>query len=267
MKPVSHTEQSAPLKTPAQIRRMAVAGRIVADVLESCVEACIPGMTTAQIDQIARLACQEAGGTSLFENYPDYKPRSGFPAVICISINEEIVHGIPGPRVIQEGDVVSIDFGVRKGGWCADAARTIVVGRGRAEHLRLVTQTREVLEHAIARMEPGLYWSEVAADMQRLAEEAGFGVVREYVGHGIGRRLHEPPRVPGFVSRQLLQNDFVLRPGMVLAVEPMLTTRSGDTRVLADGWTVVTADGGFAAHEEETVALTDDGPVVLTRQG
>ncbi|MFW5652504.1 MAG: type I methionyl aminopeptidase, partial [Planctomycetota bacterium] len=209
----------------------------------------------------------EAGGEPLFKWYPSYVPGEGFPAVTCISVNEEIVHGIPGDRVLEPGDAVSIDCGVRLKGWCADSAITISVPGGDRPAVReLLDTTDELLRVAIDLMEPGRPWSKIARVMEQMAEDGGYGIIREYVGHGIGRQMHESPKVPNFVPADMKSQDFVLRPGLVLAVEPMLALGTGDTRALDDGWTVVTRDGLPAAHAEHTVAVSDDGAVVLTQR-
>lgn len=253
------------LKTSAEIEAMRAAGRVVAEVLRECEAACRPGVTTRELDDLAFETFTHYGAIGLFKGYPDYLPEGGYPRHTCISINEEIVHGIPGDRIVREGDLVTMDCGVRLEGWCADSARTFLIGRVPPEGRRLVETTRALLEAAIERIRPGRRWSEVARVMQDMAEKGDYGIVREYVGHGIGRSMHEAPKVPNFVSRQFLHEDFSLQPGMVLAIEPMLTLGCGQTMVLRDGWTVVTRDRTPAAHEEHTVAVTRSGADVLTR--
>ena len=244
---------------------MREAGRLVHQALRRCREACTPGATTAEIDAAAeRVLADHPGAEGLFKWYPTYHEGEGFPAVTCISVNEEVVHGIPGQRVIQEGDVVSVDFGVRYKGWCGDSATTIMVGKVSPDRQRLCEVTEHVLHIAIENIRPGRRWSRIAAMMQRYAEQAGMGVIRDYVGHGIGRSMHEEPKVPNFASRELMRHDIELVPGMVLAVEPMCTLGTDRTRTLDDNWTVVTADGKAAAHYEHTIAVTEDGCEVLT---
>jgi methionyl aminopeptidase len=252
------------LKSASEIRQMREAGRLVHQALQRCRAACVPGATTAQIDaQAMAVLAENPSAVGLFQWYPTYRKGEGFPAVTCISVNDEVVHGIPGGRVIAEGDVVSVDFGVRLNGWCGDSATTIMVGKVSPERRRLCEVTEHVLQIAVENMRPGLRWSRIAEMMQRYAEQAGMGVIRDFVGHGIGRNMHEDPKVPNFVSRELLRNDIELVPGLVLA-EPMCTLGTEKVTVLSDGWTVVTADGKAAAHYEHTLAVTETGCEVLT---
>jgi methionyl aminopeptidase len=253
------------LKSPAEIQLMRQAGRVVFEALRRCREAAKPGVTTAQIDaQAEQVIAETSGAVGLFKWYPTYQPGQGFPAVTCISVNDEVVHGIPGSRVLKEGDVVSVDFGVRLNGWCADSATTFPVGKVSADKQRLCEVTEHVLRIAIENIRPGRKWSIIAKMMQTYAEKAGMGVIRDYVGHGIGKSMHEEPKVPNFVSRELLRSDIELRPGMVLAVEPMCTLGSERVKQLDDGWTVVTTDRSAAAHCEHTLAVTETGCEVLT---
>jgi len=253
------------LKTPEQIERMRRAGRIVRQALTSLGEMIAPGMTTKELDRQAERICLEAGGKCLFKNYPGRDGAGPFPGSICASIDQEVVHGIPSPdRVIAEGQIVSIDFGVQLDGWCADAAQTFVVGAVSAPTRRLVEVTRNALAMSISMCRPGRFWSEVVRVTQDYIESEGFRIVRQYVGHGIGQEMHEDPKVPNFVSRELLVRDIRLEPGLVLAVEPMVNLGTAETRCLADGWTVVTRDGKPSAHFEHTLAITEDGVSVLT---
>lgn len=253
------------LKTADQIERMRPACRVVVAVLDRCEQACRPGVTTRELDDLAHETFTGLGATGLFYGYPDYQPGRGYPRHTCISVNEEIVHGIPGDRIIREGDIVSIDCGVRLDGWCGDSARTILVGAVAPEARRLVETTTRCLEEAIAAIRPGLRWSDVGLIMERLAVRERLGIIREYVGHGIGRAMHEAPKVPNYAITPGGREDFILRPGLVIAIEPMLTLGRGQTLTLRDGWTVVTKDRKFAAHQEHTVAVTADGVDVLTR--
>jgi methionyl aminopeptidase len=254
------------LKTPEQIERIRRAGRIVRQALTSLGEMIAPGMTTKELDRQAERICLEAGGKCLFKNYPGRDGAGPFPGSICASIDEEVVHGIPSPdRVIVEGQIVSIDFGVQLDGWCADAAETFVVGEVPTVTRRLVEVTRNALAMSISMCRPGLFWSEVVRVAQAYIESEGFRIVRQYVGHGIGREMHEDPKVPNFVSRELLVRDIRLEPGLVLAVEPMVNVGTAETRCMADGWTVVTRDGKPSAHFENTLAITEDGVSVLTQ--
>lgn len=243
---------------------MRMAGRVVHRVLERCREMCVPGTTTREIDDEAYRIFSADGATGLFKNYPTYKPGEGFPANLCISVNEEVVHGIASDRVIQNGDIVGIDCGVAVDGWCGDSATTVMVGDVAPETESLCEVTQEVLQLAIENVRPGRRWSQVARVMQNHAEQSGMSVVREFVGHGIGRNMHEQPQVPNFVSRSLLRNDIELREGLVLAIEPMCNLGSPAVRTLDDGWTVLTVDRKPSAHYEHTVAVTQDGADVLT---
>lgn len=221
-----------------------------------------PGVSTAEIDAAVERFFEENGASPLFKGVPGYVP---FPAVTCISINEEVVHGIPGPRRLAEGDIVSVDTGCRLNGWCGDAAATYAVGRIPPEVQRLVDVTREVLELAIELMGSRSRWSEVAAEMEAHVKRNKLSVVEAFVGHGIGREMHEEPQVPNFVSGQLRRGgDFRLVPGLVIAVEPMVNMGTKRVRTLADHWTQATVDGRPSAHFEHTVAMTESGPQVLT---
>jgi len=221
----------------------------------ACTRAYVPCATTADLDRAARAVLERRNARSNFLGY------HGFPAVACVSPNEVIVHGIPGPRRLEAGDIVSIDCGAIIEGWHADAAITVPVGEVDAESQRLMDVTRAALESAISVTLAGNRLGDIGAAAEREASSAGFGVVREYVGHGIGTAMHEDPEVPNYgpAGRGLR-----LRAGIVLAIEPMVTAGRAATRTLDDGWTVVTADGSRAAHFEHTVAVTDDGPEVLT---
>lgn len=251
------------LKKPEELAKMRAAGRIVRKVLNNAREMCKPGVTTRQIDDAGAEIIEAEGGRGLFKNYPTYRPGEGFPANLCISVNDEVVHGIAGDRVIEDGDVVSVDCGVELDGWCGDSATTIQVGNVSPETKRLCEVTEHVLALAIENMKPGRKWSQVARLMQQYAERAGFGVVRDFVGHGIGRTMHEDPKVPNFVSRGR-GSDFELREGMTLAVEPMCNLGGQEVITLSDGWTVVTADHQPSAHFEHTIAVTASGAEVLT---
>jgi len=242
------------------------AGAVVADVLSKLQKIAKPGVTTAQLDQIALQMTVGAGAEPLFKGVRSPQARIPFPGVICASVNEQVVHGIPSDTtVLREGDILSIDFGVRLNGYCGDAAVTVPIGRISEENRRLVETTKEVLGIAIAGSRPGVKWSRVAGQMQRYAESAGFSVVRDFVGHGIGTRMHEDPKVPNFVSDELLADDILLVEGMVLAVEPMINAGTSAVRTLGNGWTVVTKDGRYSAHFEHTIAIVKDGCEVLTK--
>ena len=254
------------LRSLREIGLMRKAGVVVADVLSKLNEITEPGVTTGHLDSIASQITAEAGAAPLFKGVRSpYARVAPFSGVICSSVNEQIVHGIPSDKVVlTEGDVVSVDFGVKLDGYCGDAAVTIAVGEISSQKQRLLDVTRTALDIAIANCAPGVKWSQIAAKMQHYTESAGFSVVKEYVGHGIGRQMHEDPRVPNFVSDDLLADDIVLTEGMVLAIEPMINAGVSGTKTLKDGWTVVTKDGKCSAHFEHTVAITKNGCEILT---
>jgi methionyl aminopeptidase len=259
------TDVAIERKTPEQLGRMRVAGRIVRRVLDRLGAMVSPGVTTEQLNAEAERLCEAYQAVPLFKGVPGRGQAGPFPGAICASVNEEVVHGIPSPhRVLREGDIVSIDFGVSVGGWCGDATETFPVGRIAGDVRRLVDVTRNVLALAAGMVRPGRRWSHVARAMQEYVESEGFAVVREFVGHGIGARMHEDPKVPNFVSRELAARDIVLAEGMTLAVEPMVNMGAAEVELLADGWTVVTRDRRPSAHFEDTLAVTADGVEVLT---
>lgn len=243
---------------------MRAAGRVVRQVLDRMRQMCQPGVTTRQMDEEAFALFTSLGARGLFRNYPTYRPGEGFPSHLCLSVNEVVVHGIADDRPIESGDIVGVDCGVQLDGWCGDSATTLLVGEVSDSTRRMCEATEQCLALAIELIHPGKRWSQVAREMQRFAESAGFGVVRDFVGHGIGQTMHQDPKVPNFVSREFLREDFLLEPGMVLAVEPMLTQGGADVQTLADGWTVITCDRLPAAHYEHTVAVTRQGADVLT---
>jgi len=253
------------LRSRREIDLMRRAGAVVADVLSKLKELAEPGITTARLDAVASQMTAEAGAQALFKGVRTPHARELFPGAICASINEQVVHGIPSEKVkLKDGDILSIDFGVRLDGYCGDAAVTIAVGEISDDKRKLMDVTKQVLDLAIAKSAPSVKWSRIAAEMQAYAESPGFSIVKDLVGHGIGREMHEEPRVPNFVSDDLLTNDIVLREGMVLAVEPMINAGSSGIRTLKDGWTVVTRDGKCSAHFEHTIAIVENGCEVLT---
>lgn len=234
---------------------MREAGRVVAAVKDALVRSIEPGVRTKDLDAIAARVIKEHGAK------PSFKGYRGFPATICVSLNEEIVHGIPGDRVVRDGDVISVDVGAVVGGYHGDSALTVVVGRVSPEVERLVESTRLSLELGIKQAVPGNRVGDIGYAVQQFAESQGYGVVREYVGHGIGRALHEEPSIPNVGEPG---KGALLRAGMVICIEPMLNMGTWQTRVLGDDWTVVTADGAVSAHFEHTLAITKEGPLVLT---
>jgi methionyl aminopeptidase len=245
------------LKSPAEIAAMARAGAVLGQLLEEVGARVAPGVSSAALDAFAEQFIRSHEGAT-----PAFKGLYGFPASLCISLNDEVVHGIPSPnRILREGDIISIDAGVRLDGWYADAAVTRAVGEIDAESARLLDVTRNALEAGIARATPRHRLGDVGAAVQQVAEAAGFSVVRDLVGHGLGRGPHEEPQVPNFGTAG---RGIRLREGMVIAIEPMVNAGGPDVRTLADKWTVVTADGSRSAHFEHTVAITAAGPRVLT---
>ena len=234
---------------------MREAGHVVAEAKRKMAEAVEPGISTRELDKVAEAEIRRHGAT------PSFKGYRGFPASACISINEEIVHGIPGSRVVREGDIVSFDVGAIVGGLHGDSAFTMGVGKISDEAQRLIDATRESLQAGIAKARVGARIGEISAAVQSYAEERGYGVVRKYVGHGIGWAMHEDPQVPNYGTAN---KGPLLRKGMAICIEPMLNIGTYDTIELEDGWTVVTADGELSAHFEDTIAITEDGPEVLT---
>lgn len=253
------------LKSPREIELMRAAGRIVHQVLGALVEAAGPGVTTGELGRVADEIISAHGAEALFRGVRTQGTKFPFPAAICVSVNDEVVHGIPGERVLREGDIVSVDCGVRLRGYCGDSATTIPIGTIRPEIRRLLNVTEESLYLAIREMRPGRMWSEVASKMQAHVQAAGFTVVREFVGHGIGQGMHEEPKVPNYSDRKQLKSDFRLDPGLVIAVEPMVNQGSAEVKT-GDwtGWPQVTKDGKWSAHFEHTVAVTQTGVDVLT---
>jgi methionyl aminopeptidase len=243
-------------RTAAELALMRRAGRVVAEMHEAIRAALRPGVTTAQLDRVARAVIERRGARSNFLGY------HGFPAVICACPNDTIVHGIPDDTALEDGDLIAIDCGAIVEGWHADAAFTAGVGTLAPAARRLIEVADASLVAAIAEMVPGNRIGDIGAAIQGVVEGAGYSVVRDYVGHGIGRAMHEKPDVPNYGRRG---RGLRLEAGHVLAVEPMLTIGSAETFTLPDGWGVATADGSLAAHVEHTIAVTDDGPEILTR--
>ena len=244
---------------------MRTAGKLAHDILQKMAALVRPGISTADINNLAEEELYKANAIGLSKNYPTYKPGEGFPASTCISINEEVVHGIPSPnRLLKEGDIVTLDVTPRLNGYCADTAITVAVGTVKPHVKRLLDVTRQTLEIALLHIKPDKRWSEIARLMQYNVEKNGFSVVREFVGHGVGHSIHEDPKVPNFVTSEPVKGDFVLRQGMTLAVEPMVVAGRRDVQLLNDGWTVITEDKQPAAHFEHTIAVTASGVDILT---
>jgi methionyl aminopeptidase len=243
------------IKSEREITVMRRAGRIVGTVLEILSKQIKPGMKTKELDVIAAREVTRLGGT------PSFKGYHGYPANLCVSVNDEIVHGIPGERVLREGDIVSLDMGAIYNGFQGDGAVTVGVGKVSTRAQGLIDTTREALRAGIAAVQTGARLGDVSAVIQQYAESRGYSVVREYSGHGIGREMHEEPQIPNFGPAGIGP---VLKKGMTLALEPMVNLGDWHTRVAADDWTVLTADGSLSAHFEHTIAITEDGAEVLT---
>jgi methionyl aminopeptidase len=247
------------LKSAHELALMREAGRIVAEVLAEVRRVAAPGITTADLEVIAeRIIVDEHGAI------PSFKGYRGFPSMVCTSVNEEIVHGIPGARVLQEGDIVSVDVGVIYKGYHGDAATTVGVGQVDPQTQRLMDVTAESLRIGIEAAKPGALTWDISKAIQNYVEAQGYSVVREYTGHGIGRQMHEDPQIPNYFAPGMGAR-VRLRPGMTFALEPMVNVGGWQTRVLEDKWTVVTADGTRSAHFEHTVAVTKNGPEIMTR--
>lgn len=251
------------LRSAREINRMRPACELVAEAHRRVAAQIRPGVTTAELDQVVDQLFTEAGAIALFKGVPGAVP---FPAATCTSVNEQVVHGIPGPRILREGDIVSIDTGCKLDGWCGDSAWTYPVGTVDDSASRLLEVTRRTLELAIDLLAKKPRWSDIAREMQDFVEAAGMSVVDQFVGHGIGKEMHEPPQVPNFDSLPFRRSgDFPIRTGLVLAIEPMVNLGKKEVVCLKDHWTQVTADGRWSAHFEHTVALTSDGPLALTK--
>lgn len=249
------------LKSSREIALMREAGKVVAQALDLARQMVRPGVKTIEIDRAVEDFFAQQGVVPLFKGVPGKVP---FPAVICISINEQVVHGIPGDRVIEAGDIVSIDTGCKLNGWCGDSATTIPVEPIGPDVRRLLDVAEESLNIAIREVGQQRRWSQVARIMEEYVKKEGFSLVEKFVGHGIGREMHEEPQVPNFVGPDLLKNDFWLEEGLTLAIEPMVNMGTKQVRLLKDHWTVVTRDNKPSAHFEHAVAITADGPLVLT---
>ena len=251
-------------KSPAELEKMRAAGLLVYSILQKMREMVIEGVTTLDLEQVAEKMIRDAGAKPAFKGY--YVPAVGarFPFVLCTSVNQEIVHGMPSAkRALKKGDVVSIDTGVQLDGYYGDSAVSIAVGEVNGRIQRLLDVTRESLERAIDQARPGNRLFDISGSVEKYVTENGFGIIREYVGHGIGTRLHEDPQVPNYVDRR--NENPRLKEGMVLAIEPMVSEGKPQSRLSPDRWTAMTRDGSCAAHFEHTVAITGDGPWVLTR--
>jgi methionyl aminopeptidase len=249
------------LKSTRELGLMREAGILVARALKICRDMAKPGVKTIEIDQAVEAFYAANNAQPLFKGYPG---RTPFPAVTCLSVNEQVVHGVPGNRVLKEGDLLKVDTACKLNGWCADRAITLPIGAVSSEKSRLLKVGLETLQIAIDLLPKMKKWSQVAAAMQKHVEQNGFSVVTSFVGHGIGRIMHENPQVPNYVDRETLKGDFKLEPGLVLAVEPMVNMGRGDVDTLSDHWTVVTRDRLPSVHVEHTLALTSSGTMIIT---
>jgi methionyl aminopeptidase len=244
------------LKSPQEIQIMQEANQIVAQTLAMVKRNIEPGVSTLHLDKLAEKFARKKNAVPAFKGY------RGFPGSLCVSINEQVVHGIPSKKVkLREGDIISVDFGVKHKGYYGDAAITIAVGRIDENTEKLIAVTRKSLQKAIAQVQNGNRISDISLAVQEYVEGKGFSVVRQFVGHGIGQNLHEPPEIPNYVRKERSPK---LMPGMVLAIEPMVNSGTADVKILKDGWTVVTADKKPSAHFEHSVAVTENGPLVLS---
>lgn len=247
-------------KSDFEIERMRKAGEVVARVLSRLALAVRPGITTAELNQLAEEGCREFGVIPAFKGY------QGFPASLCASVNEEVIHGIPGKRCLQEGDIIGLDFGVVYEGYYGDAALTVAVGEIDPKHAKLIQITREALWEGINQARAGNRLSQVSRAIQSYVESNGFSVVRDYVGHGIGHEMHEEPQIPNYVSIYSEEYDPILKSGMTLAIEPMVNAGRYQVKVDPnDHWTVTTKDKSFSAHFEHTILVTADAPEILTK--
>lgn len=251
------------IKTEDEIARLRESGRRMAVVLDQLIAAVRPGMNTLELDVLAEQLIRAEGGIPIFKGYGAGSGRP-FPGSVCVSLNNEVVHGIPSQsRIIKEGDLLKLDIGMRFEGMVSDMARTVAVGNISPEAQRLLDVTRESLERGIAELKPGAPISRYAGAVQSFVEANGFSVVRDLVGHGVGRELHEDPQVPNYTSRHM--HDFILEKGMTLALEPMINAGTFAVRIAPDDWTFITSDGKLSAHFEDTVVITEKGSEVLTR--
>ena len=249
------------LKTAEEIDAMRPAGRLVAEALSELKKLVRPGVTTAELDKVVEDLFEQRQAIPLFKGYPGRVP---FPAVTCISVNEEVVHGIPGSRMLEEGDLISIDTGCNLDGWCGDSAMTLGVDTLSEEKQQLLDVAQGTLDLAIRELSAQCKWSQVAKRMQEFVHDHGYSVVEQFVGHGIGRTMHEEPQVPNYVARNWIKHDFWLDEGLVLAIEPMVNMGTKRVRVRSDHWTVETLDKQPSVHVEHTIAITADGPQILT---
>ena len=249
------------LKSSKEIDLMKRAGEILALVFDSLKQAAVPGVTTAELDRIAEEVIKSKGAIPSFKGYPGYGGAPKYPASICASVNDEVIHGIPNDRKLQSGDIISIDIGAIYKGYHGDAARTFPIGNVSEKAQKLIQVTEQSFYEGMNSAVAGNRIVDISAAVQRYAERKGFSVVREYVGHGIGREMHEAPQIPNYITRERGPR---LENGMTLAIEPMVNAGGAGVKLLENLWTVVTSDGSLSAHYENTIAVTDNGPLILT---
>jgi methionyl aminopeptidase len=249
------------LKTAREIAMMREAGKLVAQAHRICRELAVPGARTIDIDRAVEQFYTAHNAVPLFKGYPGRVP---FPAVTCLSLNEQVVHGIPGNRVLKEGDLLKIDTACRLNGWCADRAASLPIGTISKEKARLLKVAEQTLQIAIELLTKRTWWTQIASEMQKYVETSGFRVVTQYVGHGIGSKMHENPQVPNYVDKETRKHDFKIEPGLTLAIEPMVNMGRSDVDTLGDHWTVVTRDRMPSCHVEHTVAVTANGVEIIT---
>ena len=250
------------LKSDRELDLIRKASGLVVQVLDNLACKAAPGVTTAELDAVAVEMTRQAGAQPLFKGVANPHGKDAFPAAICASRNNVLVHGIPDQQPLVDGDILSIDFGVRLDGYCGDATVTLMIGNVTPQAKLLVQTTKDVLKLAVENCQPKRRWFEVAEIMDSFVKKAGFSIVQDFVGHGIGLDMHEDPRVPNFVDPS--GGDFILEPGLVIAIEPMVNAGSRKVKTLKDGWTVCTIDSKLCAHFEHTVAITENGPEILT---
>lgn len=251
------------LKTPADIDKLRAGGRRLAQIIAELGRAVQPGVTTAELDALAREKIKAAGGRPSFFNYQPAAAKYPFPAALCVSVNDEVVHGIPGARVLVDGDLVSLDLGLEYDGMFTDMAVTVAVGKVSAAAAKLIRVTARALQLGIDAAKPGARLGNIGAAIEKFVTRSGFDLVREFGGHGVGLAVHEEPEVPNYGRAG---EGAELAPGLVLAIEPMVTARAGAVTIAPDGFTIRTKDGGLAAHFEHTVAITEWGPEILTQR-
>lgn len=249
-------------KTPVEIEYLRKSNRIIAESFEKVQEMIQPGVTTAEIDAVVEEHILRKGGRPAFKGYKISPFIPPFPAAACVSVNDEVIHGIPGKRVIQDGDIVSVDVGVELSGYFGDSARTYLVGNVSKEVRQLSDDTKEALKRAIAALKPGVYLNEIGKAIEFYLRPKGYGIVRDYCGHGVGKSVHEPPPILHYYDPK--RKGPRLKKGMVLAIEPMITLGSHEVVLLRDDWTVATADGSLAAHWEHSIIITEDGAEILS---